>query len=121
MDRNHTDEDDSRHPRPSTSKDPGTLIQIGLELALVLLDASDAVTSDLLDRLEHAAAECARSAVPIETVLHAIHESIATMIEQLGDDPVRAGRSIDASAVVRVLDVLTSTVSRGYVHELRQG
>ncbi|WP_280267148.1 hypothetical protein [Nocardia wallacei] len=107
--------------RNDTSRDPGTLIQIGLELALVLLDASDAVTSDLLDRLEYAAAECARSAVPIETVLHAIHESIAGMIEQLGGDPGRADRPVDASAVVRVLDVLTSTVSRGYVHELRRG
>ncbi|MBF6175856.1 hypothetical protein [Nocardia blacklockiae] len=113
------DERAGRPPRPRIPKGSGTLIQVGLQLALVLLDASDAATSDLLARLEAAAAECARSAVPIDTVHHAIHESIAGMVEQVGSDPHRTGRGVDTAAVVRVLDVLTSAVSRGYLRELR--
>lgn len=113
------DERDGPRPRPRTGKDPGTLIQVGLQLALVLLDASDSATSDLLVKLEQAAAECARSAVPIDTVQHAINESIAVMIEQFRADPHWAGGNIDPAAVVRVLDVLTSAVSRGYRGELQ--
>ncbi|MBB5917485.1 hypothetical protein BJY24_006397 [Nocardia transvalensis] len=101
-------------------KDPGALIQIGLQLAVVMLEASDAAASDLLAQLERAAAECARSAVPIETVQRAIREGISGMIEHFPRDPDRAELTVHDADVVQVLDVLSSAVSRGYMDEVRR-
>ncbi|WP_280507675.1 PucR family transcriptional regulator [Nocardia flavorosea] len=75
-----------------------------------------------LDRLEAAAAGWARDEVPIETVLHAAHEGLKAGLELLIP---RGGRTsgIDITtaitASIELLGLITSTVSKTYVRELK--
>ncbi|WP_024800107.1 hypothetical protein [Nocardia sp. BMG51109] len=111
------DNSDDAEWRPArVPQDLRVVVQAGLALALALLEASDGVSMDLLVGLERAATDCARTDIPIETVLHALHDSVAAAIrrQQAGTQ----GRPIDTAAVVELLGVLTTAVARSYVLEL---
>ncbi|WP_280268954.1 hypothetical protein [Nocardia wallacei] len=103
--------------------DPTAVMRLGFELAIVLLDATEAAATQALHRLEDAAAGWARDGVPIDTVQHAIHCGVKVSLDRM--DPAGAhGRSdprADRAFLVDVLDVLTSTVSRAYVAAIRPG
>lgn len=93
------------------------VMRLGLELALVLLDATEAAATQALHRLEDAAGDWARDGVPIDTVQHAIHRGVKVSLDRIDPtgaygytDPVS-----DRAFLVDMLDLLTSTVSRAYV------
>ncbi|WP_040790480.1 hypothetical protein [Nocardia paucivorans] len=100
--------------------DFGTALQIGLGLALALLDDSDPSGRRILARLEQAAVCWARQEIPLEVVQHALHEGVKSGLG-LRDSPPSRGVSglVDGCFVVDVLETLTTTVSRAYVAELR--
>ncbi|MGW4247412.1 PucR family transcriptional regulator [Nocardia sp. NPDC004722] len=107
---------------------PGDLIsgevtavtRVCLEFAVSMLDGRDVPAKT--GRLAEAAAGWAREGVPIDTVLHSIHEGF-----RIGLDRVVSGataRDYDqlvdgAKVVVSLLDTISATVSRAYVRELR--
>ncbi|RDI42464.1 hypothetical protein [Nocardia mexicana] len=111
-----------RHPVPESDwgtggSDPTAVMRLGFELAIVLLDATEAAATQALHRLEDAAADWARDGVPIDTVQHAIHCGVKVSLDRIDPSGGR-GRSdplADRAFLVDILDVLTSTVSRAYV------
>ncbi|MVU83105.1 PucR family transcriptional regulator [Nocardia sp. ET3-3] len=98
--------------------DVTTVTRVCLELAVSMLDGRDipAKTS----RLSEAAAGWAREGVPIDTVLHSIHEGF-----QLGMDRVMSTADAGdhenlvagAKLVVTMLDTISAIVSRAYIRE----
>ncbi|MEU6563375.1 PucR family transcriptional regulator [Nocardia nova] len=74
------------------------------------------------DRLRAAAARWCRSGIPIEDVVHAIHEGFKSGLDLL----FARARASDAELVVRgtgtaleMLDLITATVNKAYVQERR--
>ncbi|WP_194814154.1 CdaR family transcriptional regulator [Nocardia sp. XZ_19_385] len=120
-------------PGESLDGDVTTVTRMCLELAVSMLDGTDA--PEKIRRLEHAAAQWAREGVPIDTVHRAMHEgfrlgldlvvmSAATGYTHEDDQLVlRRGDYDDlvggARIVVDILDTMTSAVSKAYVRELR--
>ncbi|MGV9633346.1 PucR family transcriptional regulator [Nocardia rhamnosiphila] len=77
---------------------------------------------DQIERLESAAARWAHCGVPIGTVLHAVHQGLKKGVDLLF--PVaHPGHGFDITtgmtAVVQLLNSVTSTVSRIYVRDLK--
>ncbi|MEU8898202.1 helix-turn-helix domain-containing protein [Nocardia sp. NPDC048505] len=120
-------------PGESLDGDVTSITRACLELAVTMLDGSDA--PEKIRRLEFSAAQWAREGVPIDTVHRAIHEGF-----RLGLDLVVAGAAAGyrhdddefvlrrgdyenlvggARLVVDILDTMTTTVSKAYVRELR--
>ncbi|GAB0102811.1 helix-turn-helix domain-containing protein [Nocardia sp. JMUB6875] len=95
-----------------------TVTRVCLELAVSMLDGRDLPAKT--GRLAEAAAGWAREGVPIDTVLHSIHEGF-----KLGMDRVMSRATaqdhedlIDgAKLVVTLLDTISATVARAYVRE----
>ncbi|MEC3919764.1 PucR family transcriptional regulator [Nocardia sp. CDC160] len=89
-----------------------------LELAVSMLDGQDIPAKT--GRLSEAAAGWAREGVPIDTVLHSIHEGF-----KLGMDRVMAQATTNdhenliegAKLVVTMLDTINAVVARAYVRE----
>lgn len=73
-----------------------------------------------IERLEPAAAEWARDGVPIDTVLRAVHRGVGAGLDALFPGPA-AGFDITTgtTAVVELLDLISCTVSKTYIRELR--
>ncbi|GAB2724033.1 hypothetical protein [Nocardia thraciensis] len=116
---------ESEHPRQGTPEsgwgtgrsDPTAVMRLGFELAIVLLDATEAAATQALHRLEDAAADWARDGVPIDAVQHAIHCGVKVSLDRIAPSGAYAGADplADRAFLVDILDVLTSTVSRAYV------
>ncbi|MBB5911343.1 hypothetical protein BJY24_000210 [Nocardia transvalensis] len=96
-----------------SGSDPKSVMRLGFELAIVLLDATEAVATQALERLEVAAGDWARDGVPIDTVQHAIHRGVKVSLDRI--DPTGERGCADRAFLVDMLDLLTSTVSRAYV------
>ncbi|MFX0574581.1 PucR family transcriptional regulator [Nocardia nepalensis] len=92
--------------------------RVCLELSVSMLDGKDVTAKT--DRLAEAAAGWAREGVPIDTILHSIHEGF-----KLGMDLVVANATVEdydtvvdaAKLVVEMLDTMSSTAARSYVRE----
>ncbi|MBF6467361.1 helix-turn-helix domain-containing protein [Nocardia beijingensis] len=89
-----------------------------LELSAGMLDGQDIPAKT--GRLADAASEWAREGVPIDTILHAIHEGL-----KLGMDLTFSNATVKDYAdlvdgvklVVELLDIMSATVARAYVRE----
>ncbi|MFF0455723.1 hypothetical protein [Nocardia africana] len=113
---------DSGKARSAPHSDPAIVIRMGFELALILLGDAPTGATRALRRLEHAAAVWARDGIPIDMVQHAIHDGVKLTLNRIDPaggkgttDPVA-----DRSFLVDMLDLLTCTVSRAYVAEIRR-
>ncbi|MEV0246332.1 helix-turn-helix domain-containing protein [Nocardia sp. NPDC050712] len=122
-------------PGESLDGDVTSITRVCLELAVSMLDGTDA--PDKIRRLEHSAAQWAREGVPIDTVHRAMHEGFRIGLDLVvssaangyshEDDPqllvLRRGDYDDlvggARIVVDILDTMTTAVSKAYVRELR--
>ncbi|MET8423337.1 helix-turn-helix domain-containing protein [Nocardia sp. NPDC004860] len=107
-------------PGDVISGDVTAVTRVCLELAVAMLDGED--IPEKAGRLAEAAAGWAREGVPIDTVLHSIHEGF-----QIGMDLVLSkvtehdfGSLLEgAKLVVTMLDTISATVSRAYVREFK--
>ncbi|GAB2514236.1 PucR family transcriptional regulator [Nocardia heshunensis] len=107
-------------PGDIISGDVTAVTRVCLEFAVGMLDGRDIPAKT--GRVAEAAAGWAREGVPIDTVLHSIHEGF-----RLGMDRVFSGataRDYDhvvdgAKLVVSLLDTISATVARAYVREYR--
>ncbi|MEU7629721.1 helix-turn-helix domain-containing protein [Nocardia sp. NPDC049220] len=107
-------------PGEALNGDITTITGLCLELAVGMLDGADIPGKTL--HLRNAAAGWAREGIPIDTIHHAVHEGF-----KLGFDIVVANATAaDFDSVkdisrrlLEILDIITSTVSRAYVAELR--
>lgn len=94
--------------------------RVCLEIAVSMLDGKD--IPEKVQRLEDHAAGWAREGVPIDTILHSIHEGF-----QMGLELVVSSATIKdydnlvdgAKMVIELLDKLTSAISVAYIRELR--
>ncbi|SUA79833.1 carbohydrate diacid transcriptional activator CdaR [Nocardia otitidiscaviarum] len=100
--------------------DVTTITRFCLRLSVSMLDGQDIPAKT--DRLAAAAAGWAREGVPIDTILHAIHEGF-----KVGMDLVLSNATANdydnlvggAKLVVEMLDTMNATVARAYVREHR--
>ncbi|AYF76958.1 PucR family transcriptional regulator [Nocardia yunnanensis] len=107
-------------PGDIISGDVTAVTRVCLEFAVSMLDGRDIPAKT--GRVAEAAAGWAREGVPIDTVLHSIHEGF-----RIGLDRVIASateRDYDqlvagAKLVVSLLDTISATVARAYVREHR--
>ncbi|MEV0295496.1 helix-turn-helix domain-containing protein [Nocardia sp. NPDC050710] len=107
-------------PGEALNGDITTITRTCLELAVSMLDGTD--IPEKTQQLRTGAKGWAREGIPIDTIHHAVHEGF-----KLGFDLILA----DATAadfdclkqvsrrLLEILDIITSTVSRAYVTELR--
>ncbi|MFC8042867.1 PucR family transcriptional regulator [Nocardia sp. NPDC057353] len=73
-----------------------------------------------IERLEPAAAEWARDGVPIDTVLRAVHRGVRAGLDALFPGPATGfDITTGTTAVVELLDLISCTVSKVYIRELR--
>ncbi|WP_051023416.1 PucR family transcriptional regulator [Nocardia pneumoniae] len=92
--------------------------RVCLELSVSMLDRQDIPAKT--GRLADAATEWAREGVPIDTILHSIHEGL-----KLGMDLVFSNGTVKDYAslvdgmklVVEMLDIMSATVARAYARE----
>ncbi|MGW5571010.1 PucR family transcriptional regulator [Nocardia thailandica] len=112
-----------RRARPDTGAvDAVTaLTRICTELARRTLDGD--TVAPTMARLEHTTGACARDGIPIDTVLHAVHQGCrsgmsTTRTSSLAahHDPVRTGERL-----IQLLDLMTTTVGTTYVRERTLG
>ncbi|WP_433592748.1 PucR family transcriptional regulator [Nocardia sp. CA-145437] len=107
-------------PGDVISGDVTRVTRVCLELAVSMLDGKDIPAK--VERLSDAAAGWAREGVPIDTVLHSVHEGF-----KVGMDLITSGATAQdyahlmdaARLVVELLDTISATVARAYVSELR--
>ncbi|MGK8522750.1 hypothetical protein ACRS6B_14830 [Nocardia asteroides] len=102
-----------------THRGPDALIRMGLELALVLVDAAEAAGSLALGRFEHAATRCAQAGVPIEAVHAVLRDSLdAGLAAPSTDSPERRAPStqVEPGVLSAFLEALNSVVARSYAN-----
>ncbi|WP_107657379.1 PucR family transcriptional regulator [Nocardia suismassiliense] len=98
--------------------DVTTVTRICLELSVSMLDGRDIPAKT--ERLAVAAAEWAREGVPIDTILHAIHEGFKVGMDLIVSSATAkdyANLMAGARRVVELLDTMSGTVARSYVRE----
>ncbi|WP_067814783.1 PucR family transcriptional regulator [Nocardia inohanensis] len=98
--------------------DVTTVTRVCLELAVSMLDGGD--IPEKTGKLADAAAGWAREGVPIDIVLHSIHEGFQVGLDRVvSTATVRDYDSIvdGAKLVVSMLDTISATVARAYVRE----
>lgn len=89
-----------------------------LTLAATILNGRDSSVESEIAQLDSAAVHWAREGIPVDAILHALHEGtkIAQHMVTAGDtaDPVELGvRTVD------LLDLMTTTVTMAYLREYR--
>ncbi|MDE1669469.1 hypothetical protein [Nocardia gipuzkoensis] len=107
----------ARFDRGTDRKGPDALIRMGLELALVLVDAAEAAGSLALGRFERAAARCAQAGIPIEAVHAVLRDSVDAGLAAPGTDSPerRAPRDrVEPGVLSEFLETLNSVVARSY-------
>ncbi|WP_280295879.1 PucR family transcriptional regulator [Nocardia abscessus] len=100
--------------------DVPAITRVCLELSVSMLDGQDIPAKT--GRLAEAAADWAREGVPIDTILHSIHEGL-----KLGMDLIFSNVTVKDYAnlvdgvklVVEMLDIMSATVARAYVREYK--
>ncbi|UGT44880.1 helix-turn-helix domain-containing protein [Nocardia yamanashiensis] len=107
-------------PGDVISGDVTAVTRVCLELAVGMLDGRD--LPEKTGRLAEAAAGWAREGVPIDTVLHSIHEGFKIGLDRVVSDATM--RDYDsliggAKLVVTLLDTINATVARAYVREFK--
>ncbi|NEW26642.1 PucR family transcriptional regulator [Nocardia cyriacigeorgica] len=95
-----------------------------LRLAIGAADGGEGI-----EQLAQAGARWARQGIMIDTVLHAVHDALRVGLDLIArrdtpdsNDPTpeaRAELRRTTGAVIDLLDLVTSTVSQGYVREMR--
>lgn len=107
-------------PGDAVSGEITSITRACLETAVEMLDGNDIPAKT--DRLAAAAAEWAREGVPIDTILHAVHEGfklgldlIAPAAREGGYDQLLRG----ARVVVELLDTMNATIAGAYVREYK--
>ncbi|MGW4326924.1 hypothetical protein [Nocardia sp. CY41] len=109
----------ARFDRGAHRGGPDALIRMGLELALVLVDAAEAAGSLALGRFEHAANRCAQAGIPIEAVHAVLRDSVdAGFAVPVTDSPgERAPRDrVEPGVLSEFLEALNSVVARSYAN-----
>ncbi|QLY34369.1 helix-turn-helix domain-containing protein [Nocardia huaxiensis] len=105
-------------PGDVISGDVTTITRLCLELAVSMLDGEDIPAKT--GRLAEAAAGWAREGVPIDVVLHAIHEGFKVgMGLTVSNATAQDFESVvnGAKLVIELLDTISATVARAYVRE----
>lgn len=105
-------------PGDIISGDVTAVTRVCLELAVSMLDGED--FPGKTGKLAEAAAGWAREGVPIDTVLHSIHEGFRVGFDRVvSTATVRDYASLvdGAKLVVSMLDTISATVARAYVRE----
>ncbi|WP_330231124.1 helix-turn-helix domain-containing protein [Nocardia sp. NBC_00508] len=105
-------------PGDIISGDVTAVTRICLELSVSMLDGHDIPAKT--DRLAAAAAGWAREGVPIDTILHAIHEGFKVGMDLIVSNATAqdyANLMDGAKRVVELLDTMSGTVARAYVRE----
>ncbi|MEV6320151.1 helix-turn-helix domain-containing protein [Nocardia sp. NPDC051787] len=98
--------------------DVTAITQVCLELSVSMLDGQDIPAQT--DRLAEAAAGWAREGVPIDTILHSIHEGFKVGMDLIFSNATvkDCNNLVDgAKLVVEMLDIMSATVARAYVSE----
>ncbi|WP_040779458.1 hypothetical protein [Nocardia pneumoniae] len=120
--------EEDRHTAEAPARfDPGqprragadALIKMGLELALVLVDAAEAAGSLALGRFEHAASRCAQAGIPIEAVHAVLRDGVdAGLALPATESPERRTRRdrVEPGAISEFLEALNSVVARSYAN-----
>ncbi|MEV4156681.1 helix-turn-helix domain-containing protein [Nocardia salmonicida] len=93
-----------------------------LRIATTILDGRGAPTEREVAQLESAAAQWARGGVPIDVILHALHEG-----SKMAHELVASRSAVDSVAecvdigarTVDLLDLMTTTVTMAYLREYR--
>ncbi|WP_454196515.1 hypothetical protein [Nocardia sp. Marseille-Q1738] len=109
----HVDRGQPRHAGPDA------LIKMGLELALVLVDAAEAAGSLALGRFEHATSRCAQAGIPIEAVHAVLRDGVdAGLGLPATESPERRGRRdrVEPGVISEFLEALNSVVARSYAN-----
>ncbi|MFC9994102.1 PucR family transcriptional regulator [Nocardia sp. NPDC127526] len=105
-------------PGDIISGDVTAVTRLCLELSVGMLDGHDIPATT--DRLAAAAAGWAREGVPIDTILHSIHEGFKVGLDLIVANATAQDHKnlIDgAKLVIELLDTMSATVARAYVRE----
>ncbi|KQY29185.1 MULTISPECIES: PucR family transcriptional regulator [Nocardia] len=105
-------------PGDIISGDVTTVTRICLDLSVKMLDGRDIPAKT--DRLAAAAAGWAREGVPIDTILHAIHEGFKIGMDLIVSNATAqdfANLMDGMKRVVELLDTMSGIVARAYVRE----
>ncbi|MBF6291638.1 helix-turn-helix domain-containing protein [Nocardia farcinica] len=89
-------------------------------LSWLLRRAAGAATTEQIPRLDSAAAGWARAGVPIDTVLHAVHDGVKVSLDLLfpRSGPARGADIVPAAAAaLELLNLVSATVGKAYVRE----
>ncbi|WP_330231156.1 helix-turn-helix domain-containing protein [Nocardia sp. NBC_00508] len=98
--------------------DVTAIARVCLELSVSMLDGQDIPAKT--GRLAEAAAGWAREGVPIDTILHSIHEGFKVSMDLIFSNATVKDYDnlVDgAKLVVEMLDIMSATVARAYVRE----
>ncbi|MET9289149.1 hypothetical protein ACWEPH_30220 [Nocardia beijingensis] len=109
----------ARFDRGAHRGGPDALLRMGLELALVLVDAAEAAGNLALGRFEHAATRCAQAGIPIEAVHAVLRDSVdAGLAVPATDAPGRrpARERVEPGVLSEFLETLNSVVARSYAN-----
>ncbi|WP_405181652.1 helix-turn-helix domain-containing protein [Nocardia sp. NBC_01377] len=107
-------------PGEAIDGDVTTITRVCLQLAVGMLDGDD--IPEKTEQLEHAAAGWAREGVPIDTILHAVHEGFKLGLDLVVGKATTTdfGDLVDGTKLVlEILDTMTTAISVAYVRELR--
>lgn len=109
----------ARFDRGAHRRGPDALLRMGLELALVLVDAAEAAGSLALGRFEHATTRCAQAGIPIEAVHAVLRDGVdAGLAVPATDAPGRrtARERVEPGVLTEFLEALNSVVARSYAN-----
>ncbi|MEU5757776.1 hypothetical protein [Nocardia sp. NPDC047648] len=109
----------ARSDRGTRRGGPDALIRMGLELALVLVDAAEAAGNLALGRFEHAATRCAQAGIPIEAVHAVLRDGVdAGLAGPVAGSPGRRTPrdQVEPGVLSDFLEALNSVVARSYAN-----
>ncbi|AHH19728.1 putative transcriptional regulator [Nocardia nova SH22a] len=107
-------------PRDALSGDTAAVTVNCLQVVATILDGHGAPTGRQVAQLEAAAAQWARAGVPVEAVLHALHEGSKmahALVAAQSEGDERAECIQIGARTVDLLNVVTSTVTQAYLRE----
>ncbi|GGN95510.1 PucR family transcriptional regulator [Nocardia rhizosphaerihabitans] len=116
----HVADDAAAHrPRPvdATAGENAAVTRICVDIAGEILDGHD--VAEKADQLAVAAAGWAHDGIPIDIVLHAVHESLRRRMEFASTDD-HASLLDGFRQAVATSDLMCTTVSRAYIREHRE-
>ncbi|MGW6728471.1 PucR family transcriptional regulator [Nocardia sp. NPDC055029] len=118
----HVADDAAAHrPRPgdATAGENAAVTRICVDIAGGILDGHD--VAEKTDQLAVAAAGWAHDGIPVDTVLHAVHESLRRRMEFAAVPEATGSSLLDGfRQAVAASDLMCTTVSRAYVRQHRE-